>query len=212
MLTIYGRKTSVNVQAVMWLVGEIGLEHRRVDVGGAFGGNDSAEFLAKNPNGLVPVLEDGALTMFESNAILRYLADVYGDDMLWPPDPAARAKVDQWMEWSKTSVYRHLIGSVFRALIWTRAADRDLAGLARDVDAANRLMAIADRQIGKRIGLAGDRLTLADFSFGVQLYRYFTLDCERPDLPNLQRYYAALAGRPAYGEHVMVSYDSLRAE
>ena len=78
MLVIHGRATSSNVQAVMWAVGEIGIEHRRLDVGGAFGGNQSSEFLEMNPMGRVPVIQDGDVTMFESQAILRYLAARHG--------------------------------------------------------------------------------------------------------------------------------------
>ena len=212
MLTIHGRATSVNVQAVMWLVGELGLQHRRADVAGAHGGNDTPAFLAMNPNGLVPVLEDGATVIFESRAIVRYLAAAHGGGRFWPADPAARAAVDQWAEWAKTTVYPPLINRVFRTLIRTRAADRDPARLAADLDAVIRLMAIAERQLDDRSYFVGDVVSLADISFGVMLYRYYTLEMERPDLPGLRRYYDGLCARPAYAEHVMVPYDSLRVE
>ncbi|MGA2486061.1 MAG: glutathione S-transferase N-terminal domain-containing protein, partial [Roseiarcus sp.] len=99
MLTIWGRKTSSNVQAAMWCVGELGLAYRRHDIGHAYGGNRTPEFLAMNPNGLIPVLRDGDdEPIWETGAILRYLGAKYGDDPFWPRDPAARAQVDKWAE------------------------------------------------------------------------------------------------------------------
>ena len=97
MLTVWGRKTSSNVQALMWCIGELGLPFRRFDIGHKYGGNDTAEFLAMNPNGTVPVLkdEDGE-PLWESGAILRYLAARYGDDAFWPRDIIRRAQVDKW--------------------------------------------------------------------------------------------------------------------
>ena len=79
MITILGRRTSINVQAVIWLLNEMGLTHAREDYGIGFGGTDTPAYRAMNPMGLVPVLKDGDLTMFESQAILRYLAAEYGD-------------------------------------------------------------------------------------------------------------------------------------
>ena len=103
MITIWGRNTSSNVQVVMWAVAELGLEHERIDWGGAFGGNDDPEYRAMNPNGVVPTIRDGELVMWESPAILRYLGARYGDEGFWPADPAERARLDMWAEWVKTS-------------------------------------------------------------------------------------------------------------
>ena len=122
MLVIHGRATSSNVQAVMWAVGEIGIEHRRLDVGGAFGGNQSSEFLEMNPMGRVPVIQDGDVTMFESQAILRYLAARHGSETLWPSDPVRRAPVDQWMEWAKVNVYPVLTYKIFWNVNFRRRA------------------------------------------------------------------------------------------
>ncbi|MHA1189515.1 MAG: glutathione S-transferase family protein [Alphaproteobacteria bacterium] len=212
MLTIHGRKTSVNVQVVMWLVGELGLEHRRLDVAGAFGGTDTPEFLAMNPNGLVPVLEDGTVTLFEAQAILRYLASVHGGDTIWPADPVARAPIDQWMEWGKTMFYPLAIQKVFWSIVRTRAVDRDEAKHAADIVALGTVARLLDRQLSRGAFVTGPELTLADITIGGQLYRYFTLDFERPDLANLKGYYDQLCARPAYATHVMVPYDDLYIE
>ena len=89
MLTVWGRPNSHNVKKVMWLVDELGLPHVRHDVGGAFG-MDTA-YLAKNPNALIPTIEEDGLTLWESNACLRYIAARHGGEKWWPADPAVRA-------------------------------------------------------------------------------------------------------------------------
>lgn len=210
MLTIHGRATSSNVQAVMWLIGEMGLEHKRLDVGGAFGGTQTPEYLAMNPMGQVPVVQDGALSMFESQAILRYLAAQYQAHALWPEDPAARAPIDQWMEWSKVSIAPAVIYKVFWQMVRVSAAERDHARVAEGVTALKTLMAIADAQIARHGWLAGPQMSLADVSFGTQLFRYYEVDFERAELPALRAYYDRLCARPAYAEHVMVSFEPLR--
>ena len=210
MLKIHGRATSSNVQPVMWLVAELGLDHQRIDVGGAFGGNDTPEYLAMNPMGRVPVLEDDAVTLFESQAILRYLAARHGATALWPEDPIARAPVDQWMEWTKVNLAPVMTYKVFWQLVRTRASDRDAQAVAEGVAELKALMTIAEAQLKRHGWLAGPEMSLADIAFGTQLYRYFELAFDRADLPNLRAYYARLCARPAYAEHVIVSFEPLR--
>ena len=210
MLTIHGRATSSNVQAVMWLIAEMGLAHRRLDVGGAFGGNQEPAFLSMNPMGRVPVMEDGGLTLFESQSILRYVAAAHGDGRLWSTDTAQRGIVDQWMEWAKVNVAPTVIYKVFWQLVRTNKEDRDYAKIAEGASELKTLMAIAEDQIAKSGWLVGSEMSLADITFGTQLYRYYSVDFERADLPNLRAYYDTLCTRPAYAEHVMVSFESLR--
>ncbi len=211
MLTIWGRKTSSNVQAVMWCVGELGLAYRRHDVGHTYGGNRTPEFLAMNPNGLIPVLRDGdGETIWETGAILRYLGAKYGDDPFWPRDPAARAQVDKWAEWAKINVGGVFTGGVFWPVVRTAAKDRDEAALAAALHTLGRLFDIAERQLAARAFLCGEAFTLADVQFGHILYRYFDIAIPRAERPALRRFYERLRERPAYREHVMVSYDELR--
>ena len=210
MIRVHGRRTSSNVQPVMWLCAELGLDVERLDVGGAFGGNDTPAFLAMNPMGRVPVMQDGDLTLFESQAILRYLAAEYGCDAVWHPSPRARAVHDMWMEWAKLNVAMEFNYKVFWQLVRTPAPERDHALVRRGIDAVHSLMPMADARIGEHGWLAGDTISLADFTFGVQLYRYYTVDFERPGTPHLDAYYERLQERAAYREHVMVSYESLR--
>lgn len=211
MLEIWGRNTSSNVQIVMWVVAELGLEHQRVDWGGAFGGNNDPEYRMMNPNGLIPTIRDGDCVVWESAAILRYLPARYGGETFWPTDPARRAPLDMWAEWTKTSFAPPLINRVFWQLIRTPAAERDQAVIADGIARLKTLAPLIDARIGSGPYLDGEHLCFADIMVGHTLYRYFTLDFERADTPNLAAYYQRLQERPAYRDHVMVSYESLRA-
>ena len=213
MITIYGRATSSNVQAVMWGVGELGLEHERLDYGHVHGGTDTPEFRAMNPNGLVPVLRDGDLAMFESCAILRYLAARYGDGgAFWPADPVARARIDMWAEWGKTAFCTTFTGPIFWSRVRTPAHLRDTAAMAAGLRRFEGLLDILERKIGADAYVCGPELTLADIVVGHVLYRWFDIDVPRRPRPVIEAYYARLKDRPAYRDHVMVSYASLRAE
>ena len=212
MIEVLGRVTSSNVQTVMWLSAELGLDVTRHDYGGSFGGTDTPEYRAMNPMGRVPVLKDGDVTMFESQAILRYLAAKHDATEMWPVDPVARAPVDQWMEWAKQNPFPVITYKVFWQMVRTSAADRNHNLIAEGTKELATLMPMAEAQIAKHGWLAADRMTLADISFGTHLYRYFTVPFDRPDLPALAAYYEKLCARPAYAEHAMVSYEPLRVE
>jgi glutathione S-transferase len=209
MLKVWGRRSSFNVQKVMWLIGELGLEHEHIDAGGSFGGLDTPDFLAMNPHGRVPVIRDGEVTAWESHAILRYLAARHGGQF-WPNDPAARAPVDGWMDWSQTALQPDFLNGVFWGFYRTPEAKRNwpainaaLARCARDFEKLDRLLA-------GRPFLLGDALTLADITAGTSLYRYFELEIERPALPQVERWYRALQQRGPFREHVMIPFGELR--
>ena len=209
MITVHGRATSSNVQIVMWAVGELGLAHKRLDVGGSFGGTNTPKYLAMNPNGLVPTIQDGNVTMFESAAILRYLGAKYGNELFWPKDAGRRAVLDQWAEWGRTTLTPPM-GQIFGQLIRTREAERNAAAVANLETQLKRLAGIADRRIGEGPYLAGEDFTFADIPFGHLLYRYFTMHFGKTETPHLAAYYERLTKRPAFAEHVMVSYEPLR--
>lgn len=212
MLKILGRATSANVQAIMWAAEELGQPVERVDWGGKFGGNDDPAFRAVSPAGLVPAMRDGDLAMFESPAMVRYLGAAYGDGAFWPTDPAARAALDQWAEWAKTSFSAAVIAGLFIQLVRTKAADRNPATMAAvEANAAN-CARIADARIGDGPWLAGADFSFADVMLGHFLYRYYTMDFARAVTPNLDAYYARLCDRPAFARHVMINYDELRVE
>lgn len=212
MITVYGRNTSSNVQLAMWTIGELGLDHGRIDCGGAFGGLDTPEFRAMNPNGLIPVMKDGDLVLWESNAIVRYLAGRYGGGAFWPDEPGRRAETDMWLEWSKTTLAPVINGGLFWTLIRTPKAERDMGKFAQSQATAERLLGIMEARLESRDFMMGMDLTAADIGCAHILYRYFTLDFERPSLPNVSAFYQRMTERPAFATHVMVSYEPLRVE
>ena len=172
MLKIWGRNTSSNVQKVMWAIGEMALPHQRIDVGGAFGKNKEPPYLAMNPNGLVPTLEEeDGFTLWESNSIVRYLAAKHASRTLEPADLKTRALAHKWMDW-QLSVMSPAITPVFWGLIRTPPEKRDAnaiaAGKARTIEAAQ----ILDRQLGKTSYLAGDAFSYGDIPNGVVTYRF----------------------------------------
>ena len=202
MIKIWGRNTSSNVQKVMWAIGEMKLPHQRIDVGGAFGKNNEAPYLAMNPNGLVPTLEEeDGFTLWESNSIVRYLAAKNVDRTLEPADLRTRARAQKWMDW-QLSVMGPAITPVFWGLIRTPPEKRDAnaiaAGKAKTVAAAKML----DEQLGKTAYLAGDAFSYGDIPVGIMVYRYVQLIPERPSMPNLDRWYAAISSRQAFREQV----------
>ena len=209
MLKIWGRRSSFNVQKVMWLVGELGLAHEHIQAGGSFGGLDEPAFRALDPHGRVPVLEDGELAIWESHAILRYLAPRYGQGIFWADDPAARSHVDRWMEWSQTALQPTFLNGVFWGYYRTPEPQRDWPAIRKSLDDCADLFRGLESVLANQSFLAGDQLTLADIPAGASLYRYFELDIERPNLPNVEAWYLRLQQRPAYREHVMIPFGEL---
>ena len=203
MLKIWGRNNSINVQKVMWTVAELGLEHQRIDAGGRFGQLDTPEYGALNPNRLVPVIEDGDVVVWESNAIVRYLAARYGAGGLWPADPALRAQADKWMDWKITSLQPDMT-VVFWGLVRTPPEQRDTARIESAAERLGRTFAILDEHLAGRRFVAGDHLTMGDIPVGAACYRYHALPIKRPPLPDLESWYARLQDREAFRSHVMI--------
>lgn len=201
MLKVWGRKNSINVQKVMWTIGELGLAHERVDVGGPFGGLDTDDYAARNANRRVPTLEDGGLTIWESNVIVRYLAAKADPGGLWPEDPAARAVADQWMDWQQTTLLPDLT-TVFFNLVRFSPEQRDMAAVAAAAAKLGKIWPVLDRQLDGRTYVAGENFTMGDIPVGAAYYRYKMLEIERPDFPNIEPWYERLKERPAFVEHV----------
>lgn len=203
MLRIWGRSNSINVQKVMWTVGELGLEHERIDVGGQFGRLDTPEYGALNPNRLVPTIEDQDLVVWESNTCVRYLAARHDDGGLWPTAPAARAHAEMWMDWQITRLLPDM-SVVFWGLIRTAPEQRDLAAIDAAAGRLGETWQVLDHHLGSRLFVAADHLTMGDVPVGAMCYRYQELPIERPKLPNLEAWYARLRERAAFREHVML--------
>jgi len=203
MIKIWGRNTSSNVQKAMWAVGELRLEHTRIDIGGAFGMNKEPKYLAMNPNGLVPTLEeeDGFL-LWESNSIVRYLAGKHDKmGVLEPKDPKQRALASQWMDW-QLSVLGPAITPAFWGLIRTPPEKRDVSAIKTSQEKTVTAMLMLERQLGKTQYVAGPTFTYGDIPVGVMCYRYRQLVPGRPPTPNLDRWYDAISTRKAFQDQV----------
>ena len=203
MLKIWGRANSTNVQKVLWCCGELGIGFRRIDAGGGFGVGDTPEYARRNPNRLVPVIDDDGFVLWESNAIVRYLAAKHGAGTLCPAEPRTRAAADRWMDWQATTVAPPLI-FVFKALIRTPPEARDMAALAEAVARMGAAWRIFDRWLAESAYAAGDAFTMGDIPLGCMAYRWFTMELERPELASLRAWYDRLTARPAFRQHVML--------
>ena len=196
MLKIWGRLSSVNVQKVVWCADELGLAYERVDCGGKYGINDTPEYLAKNPNGLVPVIEEEGFVLYESNAIVRYLAGRDAAGSLWPGDLRNRADVDRWMEWQSTA-FTPAMGPAFWQLVRTAPEKRDAVAIQASCAKSEKLAAILDAHLAQRRYVTGETFTAADIVLGCAAHRWLNLPVERTPRAHLERWYAALKSRPA---------------
>ena len=200
MLTIWGRLNSHNVKKVAWFAEELALESQRIDVGGKFGMD--AEYLAKNPNALIPTIEDGKVVLWESNAILRYLAAEYGGERWWPADPARRAMGDRWMDWQ--GGYAEAQRDAFLNLVRKPEAERDPAAIERSVAASAKQLAVLESYLGETPWLSGDEFGIGDIPMGVYAYTWLTLPIARPAFPNIERWYEQIRQRPGFAQQVAI--------
>ncbi|AWH50977.1 glutathione S-transferase [Stenotrophomonas sp. SAU14A_NAIMI4_5] len=202
MLKIWGRRNSSNVRKVLWCAEEIGLPYESIEVGGSHGGTQSAEYVAMNPNSLVPVIEDHGLPLWESNTIVRYLSARYSLGTLYAEDAMERAQAEKWMDWSTSrmaALYSELIWGIMR----TAPADRDEARINAAIVRAGDYLKMADETLGRQPWLSGEKFAMGDIPLGSLIYAWFELPIQRPDLPNLADWYARLRERPAYQRGVM---------
>ena len=207
-ITLWGRSSSCNVQKALWALHELQLPYVHHLVGGSHGGLDEPSFRALNPNGLVPVLQDGDLTLWESHACLRYLAAAYGEDSLWRAHVRQRAMVDQWTDWVATTFQPAWI-QVFWLFVRTPVEQHDIIAIAAAMEKIEPLMALLEGQLARQAYLVDDRLSYADIAVGVSLYRWFSMEIQRLALPNLERYYALLQERAAFRRGAMIAYPEL---
>ena len=184
MITVWGRRNSVNVQKVLWALEELDVPYARENVGGSFGGNHDADFLAMNPMGLVPVIRDGDVTMFESNAIVRWLAARYRDGLLRPKDPKGLAMAEQWMEWAQLN-FGPAVGTLQMNLIRSLPEKRNHAAVATATERAGELATLADHWIARHDWFSGHDFSFADIVMGALFWRYKGLDVTRPATPHL---------------------------
>lgn len=197
MLIVRGRANSTNVKKVIWCAEEAGVGYERIDAGGVYGGLDTAAFGQLNPNRQVPVIEDGSLVLWESNAIVRYIAARYAAGTLSADDPGARALADRWMDWSATN-FVPAFGIVFWTLIRMPPDQRDMAAVAAGIEKTAAWLAILDAELAERPYLSGVAFGMGDIPMGTLIHSWFNVPIERPDLPNVRRWYDRLLERAPY--------------
>jgi glutathione S-transferase len=204
MLEVWGRTNSVNVQKVLWCLAELGLEHVLTQAGLSHGINNEDWYLALNPNGKVPMLRDGALTLWESNTIVRYLSAKHGLGTLCPNDAGARADVERWMDWQLSTLARSP-SIAFWNLVRTPAHERNMAAVERAVANTNAALDLLDRHLERRDYVGGAAFTMGDIPVGAITHRWLALEgIARPAWPALRAWFDRLAARPAYARHVML--------
>ena len=200
---ILGRKNSSNVMKVLWCCDEIGIPFAQVDVGGPFGYDHVENYGALNPNLRVPTLDDDGFILWESNVIVCYLAEKHSRGKLFPSDSETRWEAEKWMDWQQTSIRANML-IVFLGLIRTSPEDRNPEAIEKGRRAAADAWSILDGHLRGRNFVAGDEFTMGDIPVGSDVYRWFTLDIERPALPNLEAWYGRLCARKPYQTHCML--------
>ena len=203
MLKVWGRVNSINVQKVLWALDELQVAYERVDAGMAFGVVNEPFYKAMNPNSRVPTIDDDGFVLWESNAIVRYLAAKHGAGGLWPTDLKVRAQSDRWMDWISNHVHPALT-PVFWSLVRTPADQRNPAQIAADAEKTAQQFQILEQGLTGRRYVAGEAFTMGDIVVGVFVSRWYALDVKRPRLANLEAYRARLQERPAFQKHVML--------
>lgn len=205
MLKIWGRKNSSNVRKALWCAEELGLPYESLDAGGAFGVVDTPEYRAKNPNKLVPMIEDGDFVLWESNAIVRYLTAKHAAGSNWfSNDLQARAKADKWMDWTTSS-----FAAPFRAVFWgvlrTPAEQQDWGAINASLHICADLLQRVDAALAEQPYLSGEEIGMGDIPLGSFIYAWFEMPIERPSMPHLSAWYERLKQRPAYRRAVMTA-------
>jgi glutathione S-transferase len=202
MLRIWGRTNSINVQKVLWCCHELGLDFDRIDAGLHFGVTDTPEYSAMNPNRLVPTIEDGEVRLWESNVIVRYLAHKYGAGGLCPTNTATRFDAERWMDWQATAFWS-VLRPLFIALIRTAATDRDASVVSKAEALTLSAVRILDHRLEDRAFLAGDSFTMGDIPAATTVHRWYSLEIDHPELPNVRRWYDLMRARTAFQQIVM---------
>jgi glutathione S-transferase len=201
-LKVWGRINSINVQKVLWALDELQLPYERIDAGMAFGVVNEASYKKMNPNARVPTIDEDGFVLWESNAIVRYLATKHGSGGLCPTDLRARADCERWMDWASIHL-NPAMGPAFLGLVRTPPDQRNMPQIAASAAATAEQFQILEQSLGDRHYVSGQGFTMGDIIVGVNVYRWYALDVTRPHLPRLEAYHARLQQRPAFRKHVM---------
>ena len=196
MIQLWGRLSSINVRKAVWALEEAGVPYQRTDAGMAFGIVGTPAYRAMNPNALVPTLQDGDFTLWESNAIVRYVGARYGRDGFYPQDLPQRFDAERWMDWQQTTL-NPAGGRAFVQWFRTPPEKRDAAVIAASVAATEPLLAQLDAHLAERPYMAGEHFTMADIPIACEIHRWWGLPQPRPACPHIERWYHQLQQRPA---------------
>ncbi|MBV4454708.1 MULTISPECIES: glutathione S-transferase family protein [Pseudomonas] len=203
MLKIWGRKNSSNVRKVLWCAEELGLDYQAIDAGGAFGVVDTPQYRALNPNGRVPMIEDGDFVLWESNTIVRYLCARHASDF-YPNDLQARASAEKWMDWT-TSTLADPFKAVFWGILRTSADKQNWDSINAGRQACIDALTTVDQALAEQPYLSGQAFGMGDIPLGCFIYAWFEMPIERPAMPHLEAWYQRLQQRPAYRTAVMTA-------
>jgi glutathione S-transferase len=205
MLRIWGRKNSVNVKKVLWAAEELGLKYERIDAGLEFGVNKTPEYLAMNPTGLVPTIDDDGFKLWESHTIVRYLAAKHSAGKLCPADLRARADAERWMDWAYT-FSREFQRPVFWALVRMAPEKRDMKAVGDAVKKCGELLEIPEKTLSQRKFLGGDSFTMGDIPLGCHVQLWMRVPIEkRPRLPAVEAWFERLCAREPYRKVVDIA-------
>jgi glutathione S-transferase len=196
MLKIWGRISSINVRKAVLAAQWLEIPFQRIDAGHEYGIVRTPEYLAKNPNGQIPLIEDGDFQLWESNVIVRYLCAKHSPGKLYPQDLAARFDAERWMDWQQTTL-NSAGRNAFMQLIRTPADKRNTELVAQSAAATESLMALLDDHLSRRAFMAGDAFSMADIPIACELHRWRGLPLERPARPHLERWYQGILAQPA---------------
>jgi glutathione S-transferase len=196
MLKIWGRVNSVNVKKALWAAEELGLKYERIDAGMQFGVTKTPEYLKMNPNSLVPTIEDDGFVLWESHAIVRYLAAKHGMGTLCPADLRARADAERWMDWAFT--FQNAMRAVFWNLIRTAPEKRDMKAVEEGRAQSAKLLEVLERNLETKPYVAGKTFTMGDIPIGCEVQRWMRVPIERPAFPQVQAWFGRLGERAAF--------------
>jgi glutathione S-transferase len=196
MLRIWGRLSSINVRKVVLAARWLGIAFERIDAGHEFGIVKTPEYLAKNPNALVPLVEDDGFTLWESNVIVRYLCARYSPGQLYPEDLAARFDAERWMDWQQTT-FNPAGRGAFVQLMRTAPEKRSDEVVAKSVGATEPLLDVLDAHLARQAFMAGTAVTMADIPIACEIHRWHALPLQRPQRPHLEHWYRGILAHSA---------------
>ena len=195
MIRLWGRISSINVRKVLWTLQETGVPFERIDAGLAYGVVNDAAYVAKNPNRLVPLLEDGDFVLWESNAIVRYLCARYAPQC-YPQDLQRRFDAERWMDWQQTTL-NPAGRDAFVQLIRKPGGQVDAARVDASVAATTPLLDLLDAHLARQPFMAGAQLTMADIPIACEIHRWRGTPLPHQPRPHLDRWYQHMLALPA---------------